>query len=83
MISALQTLQGRIPHEFVVKIIDIDLNPHLETQYGDKVPVLLGEVGEKQVEICHYFMDEARFLAYLAGTLDNSAHSRSDHPVRH
>ena len=83
MIAALQTLQGRTSHAFVVEIIDIDLNPHLESQYGDKVPVLLGSVGEKQVEICHYSMDEARFLAYLAGTLDNSAHSSSDHPVRH
>ncbi len=72
MIAALQTLQGRIPHEFIVEIIDIDLNAHLETQYGDKVPVLLGSVGEQQVEICHYFMDEAKFLAYLADSLSDS-----------
>ena len=78
MISALQTLQGRISHEFVVEIVDIDLNPHLESQYGDKVPVLLGDLGEKQVEICHYFMDEARFLAYLADSLDDSGNSIPD-----
>ena len=78
MIAALQKLQGRISQEFGVEVIDIDLNPHLESQYGDKVPVLIGDLGEKQVEICHYFLDEARLLAYLADSVNNLANSIPD-----
>ncbi len=59
MIAALKPFQGRFSIEIAVR--DVDADPALEAQWGDKVPVLLA--GEN--EICHYFLDEAKLLAYL------------------
>ncbi len=46
-----------------VELVDVDADDALETRYGELVPVLLA--GE--IELCHYFLDEAKVRAYLAG----------------
>ena len=62
MISALQEMQGRFADSYVVKVVDIDEHPALESIWGDKVPVLL----VADVEICHYFLDADRLAQHLA-----------------
>ena len=62
MIAALQDMQGRFADTYVVNVLDIDQQPALESQWGDKVPVLL----EGDVEICHYFLDADRLARHLA-----------------
>ena len=62
--------KGAVPGagKFSIEVIDIDLHPNLEVQWGDKVPVLLGKLAENDAnhnEICHYFLDEAKLFAYL------------------
>ncbi len=51
--------------QFVFDVVDIDLHPALELKYGDKVPVLLAYAGGLEIEICHYFMDEAKLHNHL------------------
>ncbi len=46
-----------------VTIIDVDANPDLEAQYDELVPVLL----HGEIELCHYFLDEAKTREYLSG----------------
>ena len=59
MIAALQPLQSRF--HFEVQVVDVDSNPELERQYGEKVPVLV--LGTE--ELCHYFLDTATVTAAL------------------
>lgn len=51
--------------QFVWEVLDIDLHPELESQYGDKVPVLLAHEDGAKVELCYHFMDEKKLLTYL------------------
>lgn len=51
--------------QFVWEVLDIDLHPELESQYGDKVPVLLAHKDGSKVELCHHFMNEKKLLTYL------------------
>jgi thioredoxin reductase (NADPH) len=60
LLTALESHPGR--HLFEVTVIDIDCEPALEAQFGDKVPVLL----EADTEICHYFLDGAALDRHLA-----------------
>ncbi|MDR3322854.1 MAG: glutaredoxin family protein [Zoogloeaceae bacterium] len=46
-----------------LQVWDVDAAPALEAQYDELVPVLLLD----GVEICHYFLDEAKVRAVLAG----------------
>ncbi len=46
-----------------VDMVDVDTDDALEARYGDLVPVLLAE----DVELCHYFLDEAKVREYLSG----------------
>lgn len=45
-----------------VKVLDVDADPVLEAKYDELVPVLL----HGEVELCHYFLDEAKVREYLA-----------------
>ena len=47
---------------FQIRQIDIDTDPLLEARYGQFIPVL---TGADDVEICHYFLDDAALTAYL------------------
>ena len=61
MITALENFRGRFSLPFEIEVVDIDLHPVLEEKWGDKVPVLI----ENDVEICHYFLDEAALAEHL------------------
>jgi thioredoxin reductase (NADPH) len=45
-----------------VTVLDVDADPVLEAKYDELVPVLL----HGEVELCHYFLDEAKVREYLA-----------------
>ena len=59
MIAGLRVLQAG--NRFELQIIDVDTEPRLEEQYGEWVPVLVGDDGE----ICHYHLDAAKVNEYL------------------
>ncbi|MFA6139091.1 MAG: glutaredoxin family protein [Hyphomicrobium sp.] len=46
-----------------IEVIDVDQFPELEDTWGELVPVLL----HGDSELCHYFLEEAKVRAYLAG----------------
>ena len=60
MIAALRLLQVRFAFE--LDVIDVDTDTALETQFGEKVPVLVHD----DRELCHYFLDEPVITAYLS-----------------
>ena len=45
-----------------VTVLDVDADPVLEAKYDELVPVLL----HGEVELCHYFLEEAKVREYLA-----------------
>ena len=59
MVAGLRALQGE--HRFDLEIVDVDSDPRLEAQYGERVPVLMGGNGE----LCHYHLDSAKVNEYL------------------
>lgn len=59
MQTALESIQGGL--SFNLDIVDVDDHPELEARYGELVPVLL----DGEVEICHYFLDQAKLAAHL------------------
>lgn len=59
MIAALEALQPE--YQFSLEIVDVDEDETLEQQYGELVPVLVGN-GE---EICHYHLDPVALAAYF------------------
>lgn len=61
MEEALQPLLAELG--LSLKVLDVDADPALEARYDELVPVLL--LGEQ--EICHYFLDETKLRAALAG----------------
>ncbi|UCV17480.1 glutaredoxin family protein [Ferribacterium limneticum] len=46
-----------------ITVLDVDADPVLEARYDELVPVLL----HGEIELCHYFLDEAKTREYLAG----------------
>lgn len=62
LITALEDFRGRFSLAFEVDVIDVDRHADIEAKWGDKVPVLLVD----DVEICHYFFDEAALRKQLA-----------------
>ena len=44
-----------------VEVLDVDADPSLEVLYDQLVPVLLHD----DVELCHYFLDDAKVRDYL------------------
>lgn len=54
-----------------IDVIDIDLDDSLLAQYDELVPVLFGDLA--QAELCHYFLDHDKVMAYLTrtGILEN------------
>jgi len=47
----------------VLKVLDVDADPDLESRYDELVPVLL----HGEIELCHHFLDAAKTREYLAG----------------
>lgn len=62
MINALKQLQKELPFDF--EVIDIDGDPELRELYNEKVPVLMAL--DKQLVICHFYLDVAALNTYLA-----------------
>lgn len=59
MLQALERLRPELG--FQLLDVDIDADPELRRRYDTRVPVLAA--GE--VEICYYFLEEARLRAHL------------------
>jgi thiol-disulfide isomerase/thioredoxin len=66
LLEALQSLSGEFP--FTVEVIDIDSDESLVAQFDELVPVLFGRMGEGggAVQLCHYFLDEAKVRTFMA-----------------
>ncbi len=62
MITALESFRVRLSLAFEIQVVDIDQQPQLEAEWGDKVPVLL----EMEREICHFFLDEEALQRVLS-----------------
>jgi hypothetical protein len=66
MLGALQALSGEYP--FTVEVVDVDADEALVAQYDELVPVLIGSRdGAATIQLCHYFLDEAKVRTFLAG----------------
>lgn len=66
MLEALQSLSSEYP--FKVETVDVDSDETLLAQFDELVPVLFGRKGEgESVQLCHYFLDEQKTRAFLAG----------------
>lgn len=66
MLGALQALSGE--HSFTVEVVDVDADEALVAQYDELVPVLIGSRdGAAMIQLCHYFLDEAKVRTFLAG----------------
>jgi thiol-disulfide isomerase/thioredoxin len=61
MLRALESLREEL--HFTFQMVDVDVDPELETRYGERVPVL---VGPDEREICHYFLDLTALTDRLA-----------------
>jgi glutaredoxin len=59
MTQALERLRSELGFEY--SEIDIDRDPDLLSRYDTRVPVLVAG----DTEICYYFLEEQRLLAYL------------------
>ncbi|MDH5407862.1 MAG: glutaredoxin family protein [Gammaproteobacteria bacterium] len=59
MLGQLQQLQPELG--FGLETIEITGQPSLELEYGEKVPVLMGQNNE----ICHYFLDPEALKRYI------------------
>jgi hypothetical protein len=65
MLQALQALSGEYP--FTVELVDVDADEALVTQFDELVPVLVGRKNNADaVQLCHYFLDEAKTREFLA-----------------
>ena len=60
LVAALKQYQGR--YDFAIDVVDVDSDPKLEEEWGDKVPVLL----DGDLEVCHYYLDHDAVDARLA-----------------
>lgn len=50
----------------VIDVVDVDADPELVARYDELVPVLIAQKnGHDPVQLCHYFLDEAKLRAFL------------------
>ena len=63
MLAALRSLETPA-QPFAITVLDVDADPALVARFDELVPVLYGALD--QPELCHYFLDRAAVLAYLA-----------------
>lgn len=62
LLQHLRALQQDYSFEFVE--VDVDSNPQLIKQYGSQVPVVT--CGD--VQVCHYFLDQAAIVRILTNS---------------
>lgn len=63
--ALLNAFGARYP--FTVEVIDVDADEALVALYDELVPVLMGRKDGELMQLCHYFLDEERIRAFLAG----------------
>jgi len=64
MLQSLQRYGAK--YQFNVDVIDVDSDELLLARYDELVPVLVGRKGAGDAsEICHYFLDETKVMAFL------------------
>lgn len=64
LLQALQVHCGAM--EYSIDVIDVDGDETLVAQYDELVPVLLGaRDGGKPVQLCYYFLDQAKLELFL------------------
>jgi len=61
MLKALEAQKNAL--QFEITVVDVDMDPALDEQYGELVPVLM----DGATEIFHYHFDEKRLYSYLQG----------------
>lgn len=72
MLTALRVYIGERPH--TIDVVDVDADEALVAKYDELVPVLLGaQDGALPVQLCHYFLDEARVAVFMAGNCGTPA----------
>lgn len=59
LLAALAPIAAR--YDVPVDVVDVDSNEALETQHGERVPVLVAD----GIELCHYHLDAERVVAAL------------------
>lgn len=64
MLEALKPLAAA--RDVPVVVVDVDADPALEAEYGDRVPVLFAGEPHDRAEICHFRLDRGRVDAALA-----------------
>jgi len=62
MVQALERLRPELG--FQLRDVDIDSDSELRSRYDTRVPVL----ADGEVEICYYFLEEARLRAHLGAS---------------
>lgn len=74
MLQALQRL--RTEFAFAIDVVDVDADERLVAKYDELVPVLVGcrivsddagKSSQSDLELCHYFFDDTKVRAFLAG----------------
>ncbi len=66
LLAALEAMRGECPAAFSVEVIDVDADPALAERYDELVPVLVAEDRDGEHELCHYFLDKAAVIGWLA-----------------
>ncbi len=61
MLDALKKQQDAL--QFEITVVDVDTDPALDEQYGERVPLLM----DGDSEIFHYHFNEKRLHSYLQG----------------
>ncbi|MFK3736887.1 glutaredoxin family protein [Massilia sp. TN1-12] len=64
MAAAVRAFMARAGVGYRLDIVDVDADPALVARYDELVPVLAAGAG--QVELCHYFLDEAALAAHVS-----------------
>jgi len=72
MLHALHALDPG--NSFSIEVIDVDTDPRLVELYDELVPVLFGQKdAAPPVQLCHYFLDEKKLLAFLSQAKGNNS----------
>jgi hypothetical protein len=64
MLQALQRFGTE--HTFTIEVVDVDADVALVALYDELVPVLMASRnGSAPLQLCHYFLDEAKLKTFL------------------
>ncbi|MDF3035551.1 MAG: glutaredoxin [Paucimonas sp.] len=63
MLAALDAYRELV--RFSVEVRDVDQDEQLVAKYDELVPVLVGHDADREIEICHYFLDHGKVRVFL------------------